>query len=57
MNSNQLEIEEDQLPEHAFQLQSKELLEERLIWRHLARRKIPQMQRAPESDSSKLRQE
>jgi hypothetical protein len=57
MNFNQLEIEEDQLPEHAFQLQSKELLEERLIWRHLARRKIPQMQRAPESDSSKLRQE
>ena len=57
MNNPQLEIEEDQLPQYGFELQSQELVEERLIWQHLARRKIHKMQRAPESDSSKLRQE
>jgi hypothetical protein len=57
MNFKQLEIEEDQQPEHAFQLQSKELVEERLIWQHLARRKIHKMQPAPESYTSKSRQE
>jgi hypothetical protein len=57
MNLNQLEIEEDQLPKHAFELQSIELVEERLIWQHLARRKIHKMQRATDSDSSKSRHE
>ena len=57
MNNPQLEIEEDQLPQYGFELQSHDLVEERLIWQHLARRKIHKMQRAPESDSSKLRQE
>jgi hypothetical protein len=55
MNLKQLEIEEGQLPRNAFKLQSQELVEERLIWQHLARRKIPQMQQVPESDSSKSR--
>ena len=54
MNLKQLEIDEDQLPKHAFELQSYELVEERLIWQHLARRKIHKMQQAPESDSSRL---
>jgi hypothetical protein len=57
MNLNQLEIEEDQLPKHAFELQSIELVEERLIWQHLARRKIHKMQPVPESYTSKSRQE
>ena len=57
MNNKKLEIEEDQLPQYAFELQSQELVEERLIWQHLARRKIHKMQRAPESDSRKLRHE
>ena len=57
MNLKQLEIEEGQLPKHAFELQSQELVEERLIWQHLARRKIHKMQRPPELDTSKSRQE
>jgi hypothetical protein len=57
MNNKQLEIEEDQLPKYAFELQSHELVEERLIWQHLARRKIHKMQRAQESDSRKSRHE
>jgi hypothetical protein len=57
MNLKQLEIEEDRLPKHAFELQSIEVVEERLIWQHLARRKIHKMQPAPESYTSKSRQE
>ena len=57
MNLKQLEIEEGQLPKHAFELQSQELVEERLIWQHLARRKIHKMQRVTDSDSSKSRHE
>ena len=57
MNNKQLVIEEDQLPKYAFELQSHELVEERLIWQHLARRKIHKMQREQESDSRKSRHE
>jgi len=51
MNNLQLEIEEDQPPQYGFELQSHDLVEERLIWQHLARRKIHKMQREQESDS------
>jgi hypothetical protein len=51
MNNLQLEIEEDQPPKYGFELQSHDLVEERLIWQHLARRKIHKMQREQESDS------
>jgi hypothetical protein len=57
MNHKQLEIEEDQLPKQAFELQNHELVEERLIWQHLTRKKLHKMKWTPESNSSKLRQE
>lgn len=57
MNIKQLEIEEDQLSKQAFELQNRNLVEERLIWQHLARKKIHRMQSTPESNSSKLEQE
>jgi hypothetical protein len=57
MNHKQLEIEEDQFPKQAFELQNHELVEERLIWHHLTRKKLHKMKWSPESDSSKLRQE
>ncbi|QWD93776.1 hypothetical protein C2759_06065 [Polynucleobacter sp. MG-Unter2-18] len=55
MNQKQLEIEENQLPKHAFELQNHELIEERLIWQHLTRKKSQKMKWTPKSDSSKLR--
>ena len=43
MHPRQLEIEEDSLPEKFFELQSNELVQERLIWQHLTKRKINEM--------------
>ena len=53
MNITQLEIEEDGLSEKVFALQSYELVEERLIWQHLSRRKINKMHNIPEQDYRK----
>ena len=53
MNIAQLEIEEDGLSEKVFALQSYELVEERLIWQHLSRRKINKMHNIPEQDYRK----
>jgi len=39
MNIAQLELEEEKLSDKVFALQSYELVEERLIWQHLTRRK------------------
>ncbi|QWD71339.1 hypothetical protein [Polynucleobacter sp. UB-Siik-W21] len=44
MNPQQLEIEEDSFPEKFFELKSNELVQERLIWQQLIRRKINEMQ-------------
>ena len=52
MNRQQLEIEEDSLPEKFFELQSNELVQERLIWQHLARRKINEMNHIPDQDNA-----
>jgi len=52
MNRQQLEIEEDILPEKFFELQSNELVQERLIWQHLARRKINEMNHIPNQDNA-----
>ena len=51
MNTRQLEIEEDSLPEKFFELQSNELVQERLIWQHQARRKINEMNHIPNQDN------
>lgn len=53
MNIAQLEIEEDGLSEKVFALQSYELVEERLIWQHLTRRKISKIHNIPEQDYRK----
>ncbi|MBT8574191.1 hypothetical protein G6701_01605 [Polynucleobacter paneuropaeus] len=50
MNHQQLEIEEDSLPDKFFELQSNELVQERLIWQHLARRKINEMTHIPDEN-------
>jgi len=52
MNTRQLEIEEDSLPEKFFELQSNELVQERLIWQHLTRRKINEMNHIPDHDNA-----
>ena len=52
MNRQQLEIEEDSLPEKFFELQSNELVQERLNWQHLARRKINEMNHIPNQDNA-----
>ena len=52
MNHQQLEIEEDSLPEKFLELQSNELVQERLIWQHLVRRKINEMQHIPNQDNA-----
>ena len=52
MNHQQLEIEEDSLPEKFFELQSNELVQERLIWQHLTRRKINEIQHIPNQDNA-----
>jgi len=50
MNTRQLEIEDDSLPEKFFELQSNELVQERLIWQHLTKRKINEMNHIPDED-------
>jgi hypothetical protein len=50
MNIEQLEIEEDSLSDKVFALQSHELVEERLIWQHLTRRKFDKMHDIPEHE-------
>ena len=50
MHIRQLEIEEDSLPEKFSELQSNELVQERLIWQHLTRRKIIEMDHIPDED-------
>ena len=52
MNTQPLEIEEDTLPEKFFELQSNELVQERLIWQHLTRRKINEMSRIPNQEQA-----
>ena len=52
MNTQPLEIEEDSLPEKFLELQSNELVQERLIWQHLTRRKIMEMQHIPDENQS-----
>lgn len=52
MNHQQLEIEEDSLPEKFFELQSNELVQERLIWQHLTRRKINEMNHIPDQGNA-----
>ncbi len=52
MNTQPLEIEEDSLPEKFFELQSNELVQERLIWQHLTRRKINEMNHIPDQDNA-----
>ena len=52
MNTQPLEIEEDTLSEKFFELQSNELVQERLIWQHLTRRKIMEMQHIPDENQS-----
>jgi hypothetical protein len=55
MHIRQLEIEEDSLPEKFSELQSNELVQERLIWQHLTRRKINEMQHIPDENPSNRR--
>ena len=50
MNIAQLELEEEKLSDKAFALQSYELVEERLIWQHLTRRKMNKMHDIPEHE-------
>jgi hypothetical protein len=50
MNIAQLELEEEKLSDKVFSLQSYELVEERLIWQHLTRRKINKMHDIPEHE-------
>jgi hypothetical protein len=50
MNIAQLELEEEKLSDKVFALQSYELVEERLIWQHLTRRKIIKMHDIPEHE-------
>ena len=52
MHIRQLEIEEDSLPEKFSELQSNELVQERLIWQHLTRRKINEMQHIPDENQA-----
>jgi len=50
MNIAQLELEAEKLSEKVFALQSYELVQERLIWQHLTRRKINKMHDIPEHE-------
>ena len=52
MNTQPLEIEEDTLPEKFFELQNNELVQERLIWQHLTRRKINEMSHIPNQEQT-----
>jgi hypothetical protein len=50
MNIHHLVIEEDSLPEKFLELQSNELVQERLIWQHLTKGKINEMTHIPDED-------
>jgi hypothetical protein len=50
LNIAQLELEEEKFSDNVFALQSYELVEERLIWQHLTRRKINKMHDIPEHE-------
>jgi len=50
MSTQNLQIEEDSLTEKFFELQSNELVHERLIWQHLTKRKINEMNHIPDED-------
>jgi hypothetical protein len=50
MSTQNLQIEEDSLTEKFFELQSNELVHERLIWQHLTKRKINEMSHIPDED-------
>ena len=52
VNTQPLEIEEDTLSEKFLELQSNELVQERLIWQHLTRRKINEMNHIPDQDNA-----
>lgn len=53
MNITQLEIEEDGPSDKVFALQNYELVEERLIWQHLTRRKMNKMHDISEQEYRK----
>jgi len=50
MHIHYLIIEEDSLLEKYCELQSNELIQERLIWQHLTRQKIIEMAHIPDED-------
>jgi hypothetical protein len=50
MGTQNLQIEEDSLPEKFLELQDNELVHERLIWQHLTKRKINEMNHIPDED-------
>ena len=52
MKTQPLEIEVDTLPEKFFELQSNELVQERLIWQHLTGRKINEMSHIPNQEQA-----
>jgi hypothetical protein len=55
MNMRPLEIEEDSLPEKISELHSNKLVQERLIWQHLTRRKINEMSHIPDQEQADWR--
>ena len=55
MNMRPLEIEEDSLSEKFSELQSNQLVQERLIWRHLTKRKINEMSHIPDQEQADWR--
>ena len=52
MNIHHLVIEEDSLPEKFLELQDNELVQDRLIWQHLTKRRINEMNHIPDKDTS-----
>jgi hypothetical protein len=52
MHIHHLVIEEDSLPEKFLELQDNELAQEPLIWQHLTKRKINEMNHIPDEDCS-----
>lgn len=53
MNITQLEIEEDDPSDKVLALQNYELVEERLIWQHLTKRKMNKMHDISEQEYRK----
>ena len=50
MKIHHLVIEEDSLPEKFLELQTNELMQDRLIWQHLTKGKINEMNHIPDED-------